>query len=569
MERNLLMKDMDYKNALDKMGFCVAPLFSLEQVQKIKLLYQQFSIDNNVSGLIASHSKIGPQKNIQLSNSIKEIVMPALENWFADFDFFMGGFMVKEAHTPQELALHQDWNILDESEYTSYQIWIPVDLSYPSNGGMYVLPGSHQFFGNYRSGSYGIPTVNTDESLRPLVTDMIIPPGSGLVFHNSLFHASYPNDSNQNRISAIVSIYQKNAPLGYYHKNKEDNCTEIYGINSEIFLSNLNVLENGGVPENPLYKKTSAIDPIDNKSIDAIDLVRESKTYFNGKEKDFEPRQLHILKDKELENQMDRDGYVVLDLLDDATVRLLKAAYEKEFGTTSTSIGRFTPMEHCTPDSKRLIHHFILDTIRPKLDSYFKDYQTPIASYFTKYARSAGDLSWHTDASIMLNTNLEPHYGIWCPLVDVTAENGALCVVEKSHKFSHVVFLPGISWPYGPYSSDFERTKKVIEIKAGQIVLFDLRLVHHATPNNTDEDRIVFCVRLTHTKSKYYSFTCETENSETVSVFEEEPNYYLRDDWSGENQAANKTKKIGEIQGIYSHINYAAIEHSLESPVTF
>jgi ectoine hydroxylase-related dioxygenase (phytanoyl-CoA dioxygenase family) len=430
---------------------------------------------------------------------------------------------------------------------------------------MYVLPCSHRFFANYRSGSYGIPTAVTDSKLRPFITDMIIPPASALVFHNSLFHASYPNDSGQNRISAIVSIYQRNAPLIYCHKNIPDNCTDIYGINSEIFLTSLNTLENGGVPANPLYQEKEPLNIVDNKLITSGVLLEEFKSFFSGAEKDFEPRQLHILKDKDIEMKMQRDGYAVLDFLDSETVNALKSEYEKQFDSANTSIGRFTPMEHSSPASKRAIHQFILEKIRPELERYFENYQTPIASYFVKYARSAGDLSWHTDTSLMINTHLEPHFGIWCPLIDVNEKNGAFCLIERSHKFSHAIFLGGIPWPYEAYHTVFDKVKKVTELKAGQIVLFDLRLIHHATPNDTDQDRIVFCVRLTHKKSKYYSFLCENEKEQMVSVYEEKPDYYLRDDWSGLNQVADKSHKAGEIQHLYSHINYPAIEEALQS----
>jgi len=560
MKPDLLIKDKEYEKALDELGFSVVSLFTDEQIQGIRELYNQFAIDNNVAGLIASHSKTTPENSIKLSNSIQEIIRPAVESAFSDFDFFIAGFMVKEANTPGELPLHQDWNILDENLYTSYQLWIPLDLSYAENGGMFVLPGSHRFFNNSRSGSYGIPVVATEETLRPLVTDMIIPPGSALVFHNSLFHASYPNHSNINRISAIVSIYKKNAPLAYCHKNKDPNRTEIYGITPEIFLANLNTLENGGVPPQPLNINTTALNAVDNKTITAEDLVQKFKERFGQDEKSFEPTQLHILKDETLEKKIQRDGYVVLDFLNPETVAALKTEYLAKFSPPTTSIGRFTPMEHSTPEAKRHIHNFILDRIRPGLNSYFKNYQTPIASYFTKYANSKGDLTWHTDASIMLNTHLEPHYGIWCPLVDVTETNGALCVVEGSHKFSHVIFLDGLRWPYTSYSAVFDKTKKILNLKAGQMVLFDLRLVHHSTPNDTDVDRIAFCVRLTHQKSDYYSFAAMPDG---IEVFEEEHDYYLRDEWSGANQAGNRTKKVGELKNVYATINYKAIETTL------
>ncbi|MBS1618761.1 MAG: phytanoyl-CoA dioxygenase family protein, partial [Bacteroidetes bacterium] len=179
-----MINDKDYAQALDTMGFCVAPLFSQDQINAIRGVYEEFVVKDSVKGLIASHSKIGAEKNLRLRDALKAIVMPALEQHFSGFDFFIGGFMVKEGGNMSELPLHQDWCIVDETQYKSYQIWVPLELSHPANGGMFVLPGSQNFYQNYRSGSYGIPGVVTDDALRQYVVDMIIPPGQAIVFHN-------------------------------------------------------------------------------------------------------------------------------------------------------------------------------------------------------------------------------------------------------------------------------------------------------------------------------------------------------------------------------------------------
>ncbi len=565
MSKDPLIIDSDYERPLTELGFCMIPLLSNGQILEIGSVYDQFAIENNISGLTASHSITTPEDSLRISNSIRDIIMPSLTTTFRNFEFFISGFMVKEGNTEKELPLHQDWNIIDESRYTSYQIWIPLELSYPSNGGMYVLPGSHHFYQNIRSGTYGMPMVETDEALRPLIADMIIPSGDVLVYHNSLFHASYPNKSKNNRVSAIVGIYQKDATLEYYEKNTEQNRTDIYAINPSIFLTSLSSLEKGGEPLQPLSKKESELNPIDNSAITAADLREKFNEHFGNDGREFEPIQLHLLKEGELEKKMFRDGYIILDFLDDKTVADLKAEYIKLFTASQTSIGRFTPMEHTTPETKRYIHNFIIDKARPFLEQYFNDYMTPIASFFTKYANSEGDLTWHNDTSLLLNTHLEPHYGIWCPLRDVDEKNGALCVIEGSHKFSHVMFVNGIEWPYMKYMPQFVKKKKILQLKAGQMVLFDLRLIHDAVPNRSNEDRICFCVRLTNKKSKYFSFISEKGNSEAVSIYEESFDYYLRDEWTDDNKLRNKMSKVGEVQNAYSKINYSAIEARLAS----
>ena len=550
-----LLKDQDYAFALNKMGFCVLPLFNEKQIADLQQVYDENFSGNQVSGLIASHSKTQPDNSLKISDSIKTILFPSLEKWFENYSFFLGGFMVKEANTNSEFPLHQDWNILDESKYKSYQVWIPLELSSPYNGGIYVFPGSHLFFNNNRSGSYGMPRIERDASIERYLVDMVIPPGSALVYHNSLFHASFPNNTSKNRISVIINVYEKNAPLTYFHKNLAQKCTEQYSIDTPLFLSNLSILEKGEIPVNFKQFTNEPLDTINNAELNSSDLIDGFNRHFANNIEGFEPRQLQIVKDPSISERLYKDGYIVLDFIDSDKIRDLNEEYNRLFQTSKTAIGRFTPMEHTNPESKRYIHEFIIQKIKEELDQYFIDYQTPIASYFVKYANSPGDLSWHNDASILLNTHLEPHLGIWCPLLDVNEENGAFCLIEKSHKYCHSVFLDGLQWPFLPYDSLFNQTKKIIPLKAGQIVLFDLRLIHHAMPNKTIQDRIVFCVRLTHLKSKYYSFKCLDYDTNSITVFEEYPDYYLRDDWSSENQASNQVKKIGTMNQIYNSIN--------------
>ena len=71
-----LIKDADYAKSLETLGFCVVPLLTAEQTEQMRSLYHRFSIDNKVSGLIASHSKSPAEQSKRASNEIAEIVKP-------------------------------------------------------------------------------------------------------------------------------------------------------------------------------------------------------------------------------------------------------------------------------------------------------------------------------------------------------------------------------------------------------------------------------------------------------------------------------------------------------------
>jgi hypothetical protein len=390
---------------------------------------------------------------------------------------------------------------------------------------------------------------------------MTIPKGEALVYHNSLFHASYPNMTEQNRISCIVSIYQKNAPLIYC--DKVNGATNIYEIDAKIFLRSLAALEQGGAPLSNTAPYQTALNPIDNSAINPSQLLQHLQHHYLTIQES-EPRQLHIINDSQLENTIQKQGFAVIDLIDSTTVDKLMATYHKYFSERLTSTGRFTTMEHTSAAQRRYFHDYILNVIRPSLDNFFRDYEVPIASYFVKYAQSQGDLNWHSDSSLLLNAHLEPHYAIWCPLLDVTIDNGALCVIEGSHQFNAPIIIDGLGWPFAALSTLFDIKKNVLRLRAGQGVLFDIRTIHHATPNSTDIDRICFSLRITHRKSQYYDFRCDTGSADSASIYTAGHDIYLRDDWNtGAMPDANL--KVGEIQNPYARVNLDAVRRKLGS----
>jgi hypothetical protein len=63
-----LLKDQDYAFALNNMGFCVLPLFNEEQIAKLQQVYDENFSGNQVSGLIASHSKTQPDNSLKISD---------------------------------------------------------------------------------------------------------------------------------------------------------------------------------------------------------------------------------------------------------------------------------------------------------------------------------------------------------------------------------------------------------------------------------------------------------------------------------------------------------------------
>lgn len=121
-------------------------------------------------------------------------------------------------------------------------------------------------------------------------------------------------------------------------------------------------------------------------------------------------------------------------------------------------------------------------------------------SFFIKEPRNPGFVSWHQDSTYW---GLDPADIVtaWVALSDSTAENGAMRVVPGTHKLEQVAhrdtFAPDNLLSRGQeIAVDVDEAKAVmLELKAGEMSLHHVRLVHGSDPNPSDLRRIGFAIR--------------------------------------------------------------------------
>jgi ectoine hydroxylase-related dioxygenase (phytanoyl-CoA dioxygenase family) len=561
-----VLSEIDYRpylDTLDKLGFCVFPAFDKEEIEQLHELYNANFGNEKVKKLYATHNSNPIEKSLRINDEIKKIVDDKLQAVFPGYDYFIGHFMIKAANEKKEFPLHQDWNIVDENKYKSYQVWIPLQLTYPANGGMFVVPGSHKFFNNFRSGSYDIPRLPFDEKFKPVITNLNVPAGDVLVYHNALFHASYPNTTDDNRIVVIVNYAEKDAPTFYFHKEPEKGVTELYNIDAEILVKNLPVLEKGFINDDFPFAENVPLCPVENENITPDDLVMQYHKNM-GEGHAGQTKQLHIALDETLEKELNERGYAVIDLLSADEVEVFKEGYKTIFGDLSHKNDSLLSIQYAHYDLKKNVNRFINTHIDKPLRRYFKDFTIPFSVFYTKWANTAGEVELHGDDTVILNNQLEPHYGIWVPLCDVGANNGTLSVIPGSHKVQGAIFAGSVSAYHYEHKEWLKRFEIPLHLKAGQAVVFDHNLLHNSTPNNTNADRVCFTFSITHNASQYYSFYGENSGRDIIFTFREPHDFQL-----DESRKAGKLKperpEDGVIKNSLLKITAADLEKILEA----
>ena len=224
----------------------------------------------------------------------------------------------------------------------------------------------------------------------------------------------------------------------------------------------------------------------------------------------------------------DREGYIVLEhLLDDDDLQPARDAMRHKVDLIADDLyanGSITDKREDAPFASRLARLFddLTDADflkfgrgwRDRFDGYFvlmsnpkildavesligpELFSNPVYNVRPKVPRvAAGAVPWHQDKSYWPDANSNPVITVWIPLVDSTHENGCLHLIPRTHKKRAVQHgaedYSGTGYLEIAPEEVNSRKKEIIALtmKAGSAVLFNDRLIHASTPNNSNDVR--------------------------------------------------------------------------------
>lgn len=540
---------------LKELGFYKFQLATEGQLDQLRGLYTDYSEQSMVeSGMSVSHNHGQPKQNLELSKNIESIVGPRLTALFPGYRFFVGHFVVKAANCKHSFQLHQDWNIIDETVGQSIQVWIPLELSYPENGGLCFVPRSHLFGHAFRSGSFGLPRVDITTRLHPYLSYVRLFPGEATAFYNSLLHGSFSNATDTDRVSVLVNLVPENVPTVYFHLDEASNKMETYTLNAEMLFEHLPVLEKGGMPFSSPSEVIPAIQTkLHNELLTdekLIELIKKDRQGIN-KPADYEFKQDPIIKNPVYEQEINDVGYTVIDFLNAGQIKLLKTEFTKFFPDRSMFKGRYNSLDNLDNNGRLAAHKLIVETIKPQLDRLFKDYVCPISVLYSKRNDGVVDTDWHTDPHFVFNQHLESLYTLWCPLQDVDDSSGVLNVIPYSHRLSYKITNPNYTWDLEEGRNIFNDFKKTFSLKAGQAIFFDSRLIHGSPPNISAIQRDCIVLRVAHKNAKFVSITPSSTELNLFEVYRHNADFFM----GNTVKKHNETPNTGIMTGTYRHFN--------------
>ncbi|MBL1280266.1 MAG: phytanoyl-CoA dioxygenase family protein [Fluviicola sp.] len=215
-----------------------------------------------------------------------------------------------------------------------------------------------------------------------------------------------------------------------------------------------------------------------------------------------------IFKNKEYQNQFDTDGFVLLSLLNSEEVASLLDFYNNQEFDNKIEAGFHISLDNENEDLVKEVGSKIKEVLVPKMSELLDECQTFTASYVIKESGLQNIVPPHQDWTFV-DEDKFCSATVWTALVDVTEHNGALGVIRGSHKiFNHKRSSPSpqSKSPLADHVFTLFPFIEIIEMKAGQSLVFDNRLIHASPPNLSDQARIAVGIGVTQSEAQLKHF---------------------------------------------------------------
>jgi hypothetical protein len=260
----------------------------------------------------------------------------------------------------------------------------------------------------------------------------------------------------------------------------------------------------------------------------------------------FPEKMLSVFKDENLQNQFEREGYIVVPFYSEEEISALVKCYDELH--PSNEVG-FFPSTFSNDKSYRQRADEEVRRIGQKhINHYCKNIRVILGSFIVKNPGPESGMCVHQDMSLVDESRFTG-INIWVPLVDLTVENGALFVLPGSHRLFPTYRSSTIPEFFSPIMENLKDYLQPVLIPAGHAVFFDQSIVHFSPPNYSDSKRIVTNTYFTHQDAEFRTYYWDKKTPNQVEEFEQDRNFMLDFEQFGENIHQRPTigKSLGWI----------------------
>lgn len=238
-----------------------------------------------------------------------------------------------------------------------------------------------------------------------------------------------------------------------------------------------------------------------------------------------------VVKDETMHANLASEGFVIAGNVGQSALNELRSIYQKNHDFEVKQGGMFYSVYSLDIAYRKRVFDQLNSVLSPIYNPIFDDFKSVLHSFIVKLNGEKSEFTLHQDSTGLDEFQYAP-VSVWIPLQDTEVENGCLCVVPRSHRIK--VPYRGISFD-GPFQQIPETVRQYLQpipMKAGDILLFDNRILHYSPANLSTEKRVVVMSGIFPKEASILSCYQDTsvENA-PIEVFEQADDFLL----TGEN----------------------------------
>jgi ectoine hydroxylase-related dioxygenase (phytanoyl-CoA dioxygenase family) len=490
-----ILRDPLLQAQFDRDGYLTFPVLGEDAVLAIRALFEEVRPQVKLEGFATTTTSPDITLKQDMFARIQPWYQPKVEALFQDYKTLGASFLVKDPGQSGALPLHQDWTVTDEDHFRTLTIWIPLEDVTAENGALQMLPGSHQWTNLLRGPNLPIAITAMAKELEQDLVTLPMKAGEGVLFDHRILHKSTLNGSDHPRVAITYGLTHKDTPLCFWYHHPADAADrfEQIAVPDDFFLQ---YHEIGQRPKmgRSLGFYLQDLSPINSADVAAMkagqSLARPICLDLNAKQNVAGKPMFPITQNRDWNAELAENGYLIFPLLPTEAVAELKQFFETH---QREKVERFYASVHHPDAEFRLrMDAEIQRVLRPYLSELLDEGEALGGSFIAKPKGNAGILPPHADWNIVDERQFRS-YNLWIPLVDTTVENGAVHIIPGSHAWCDDIRGPGIPNPFEPHKIMIWEAMRPLEMKAGDALLYDHRLLH-ASPMNQTETLRLACV---------------------------------------------------------------------------
>jgi ectoine hydroxylase-related dioxygenase (phytanoyl-CoA dioxygenase family) len=520
----MLFKNEKLQQQFNLNGYVVVPFLNEAEVKALR----DFFFEKHPSipdGFYSSSFNTDEAHKQSVNQKIEAVLGKNVAAHFNSIKKLGGCFLNKQPGAQSEMPIHQDWTVVNEPNFDSITIWIPLQDVNETNGAIQVIDGSHRFHNALRSPSLQDPFKNVQSELRKDLKLLPMNAGEAFIFSHALLHASPPNLSNEPRIAVTYGLIDAQAQLMFYHH--EAGKVEQYFVDENFFQQ-----YNTQIGQRPNFGSLQKTFDYQQHfvSSDEYQKMKQNFQYHNAKQM---YKMIPIFKDENKQQFFEKEGYAVFPLLNESEVADLKAYYENLNLKDEKGFGFHVSMDNSNKDLCREIRAKVWGVALPRLGEHLKDFKPFVSSFVVKEINPKGVVPAHQDWSFV-DREEEGFSSItcWIALVDTNMDNGGMGVIRGSHKFmqNHRPSpSPQCPVPLSEHMFSIFPYLTTVDVKAGEVLMFDNRTFHASPPNTSNFLRLAAGVGVTQKDAQLVHYYLKPDGTfKTMLRYNVDEDFYLK-----------------------------------------